>query len=108
VRALWAFDLRGVTLRGGSYPFTEVQALEDVGNLDSRSDREWLSLTTQLQSLRQERYRWADKAMSGAVPEDIAQEKQASLSKQISHAQARLAALQIAATDIQAMRPVSS
>ena len=77
--------------------------LEDVRTLDSRSDRERRSLTTELLRLRQERYRWAEKAMTGAVPDDIAQEKQASLSKQIGHAQARLAALQIAATDIQLM-----
>lgn len=74
---------------------------KDLHSLDQRSERERRSLTTQLRNLRQERYLWAEKAMNGAVPDDIAQEKQASLSKQISHAEGRLATMQIAAVDVQ-------
>jgi hypothetical protein len=79
-----------------------VALLEDVRHLDSRSDKDRGQLTTRPRNLRQERYRWAEKAMAGAVPDDIAQEKQVALAQQISHTQARLAALQVAAVDIQA------
>jgi site-specific DNA recombinase len=75
---------------------------EDVTSLDKRSDLERRTLTTELYNLRQERYRWADEAMSGAVPDDIASEKQASLGKRIIRSQARLDALQVAAVDVQA------
>jgi site-specific DNA recombinase len=77
--------------------------LEDVRNHDKRSDgeRRTLANTTSARPTSG-RYRWADKAMSGAVPDDIAKEKQAALAKQISHAEVRLVSLQVAAVDLQA------
>lgn len=47
----------------------------------------------QVHAIRRERFKWAEKAMQGSVPDDIAVAKQAQLAGQLAHAESQLARL---------------
>ena len=67
--------------------------VEDLANVERDKDKERRRLQSQVAEVRQARLKWAEKAMAGVVPDDIAREKQAVLGKQLAHAQERLANL---------------
>lgn len=48
-------------------------------------------MQARVQKIKRERFKWAEKAMSGAVPDDIAAEKQHLLAGQLSSAEVELA-----------------
>ena len=80
-----------------------VALKEDLTTTERHSDRERRALRAKIRELRQERYRWAEKAMAGAVPDDIAQEKQASLGKQLTNAEMQLNAFDVSIMDVSAI-----
>ena len=57
----------------------------------------------QIAKLDRQRYLWAEKVMSGSVPDDIGREKQESLARQLSAARQTLAAHQVEIPDLAAV-----
>ena len=74
-------ELRQALLRNGERHATETK---------SERDR----LTERVHAIRRERYKWAEKAMDGVVPSDIAREKQQQLGDQLLSSEAALLRLQ--------------
>jgi site-specific DNA recombinase len=62
----------------------------DLGTLIERTTAERDRLTQLIARIRRERYKWADNAMDGAVPADIAREKQQQLANQLLSAESSL------------------
>jgi site-specific DNA recombinase len=58
--------------------------------LTERTTAERDRLTQLIARIRRERYKWADKAMDGAVPADIARQKQQQLANQLLSAESSL------------------
>ena len=59
------------------------ELLESLGNFEASRQQERDRLVTRQQAIRRERYKWSDMAMQGAVPADIAREKQQQLADQL-------------------------
>lgn len=54
-----------------------------MADLDAQSDSERSCLEHRVEAVKRERYKWADMAMQGAVPGDMAGKKQRELSQQM-------------------------
>ena len=67
------------------------------------SGQETKILEKQIAKLDRQRYLWAEKVMSGSVPDDIGREKQESLARQLSAARQTLAAHQVEIPDLAAV-----
>ncbi|MGH2733852.1 MAG: recombinase zinc beta ribbon domain-containing protein [Actinomycetota bacterium] len=67
----------------------------------AQAEQEKRCLTARVAELRQSRYKWAEKAMAGAVPDDIAREKQSHLAVQLQRAEEELARWQV---DVERLR----
>jgi site-specific DNA recombinase len=63
----------------------------DLTLFRQNSQTELSRLQKQLHKIKRERFKWAEKAMSGAVPDDIARDKQRQLAGQLLTAEAQLA-----------------
>ena len=73
-----------------------------IGDLQQYTDQregERAKLTERISAVRRERYKWADKAMEGVVPADIAREKQQQLADQLLAAEGSLERLSRATED---------
>ena len=55
-----------------------------------QDENEVAQLRRQVESIERERMKWAEKSMSGAVPDDIARDKQADLGRQLASSQTAL------------------
>lgn len=69
--------------------------MHDLQIYQKSGKRDKQALEQRIKKLNSERYRWAEKAMAGIVPDDIAREKQDGLSKQLAQAREDLAKLTI-------------
>lgn len=76
----------------------EIEA--DLGGYAERAIRERDGLTSRIQRIKRERYKWAEKAMQETVPDDIAQEKQRELGQQLLWAETELAKLDVDTADV--------
>jgi site-specific DNA recombinase len=65
-----------------------------------RAQKERERLTTRARQLKRERYKWAEKAMNDAVPDDIAREKQRELGQQLTWTEGELAKLEVKEADV--------
>jgi hypothetical protein len=74
--------------------------MQELALADQRNERARNAHAAKLKQLRQDRIRWADKAMAGAVPDDIAREKQAAISRQMNHLEEQLRILEVSITDV--------
>ncbi len=75
--------------------------LVELADKTVRTDKERQQLQTRISRLKRGRYKWAEKAWQEVVPDDIAREKQQTLSRQIEKATTQLAAFDIAANRIE-------
>ena len=66
-----------------------TELLAALGSFESERETERMRLTERIASIRRERYKWADRAMDGSVPADIAREKQQQLAEQLLTAEGR-------------------
>ena len=66
------------------------QLLHDLSIYKKKSVGKHARLQARIKKLDADRYAWADKAMEGSVPSDIAREKQASLAGQLTQARKEL------------------
>jgi hypothetical protein len=71
------------------------QLTDDLHAFNANTEQEHRRLTERIARIRRERYKWAEKAMEGAVPTDIAREKQQHLSDQLLAAESALARLSV-------------
>ena len=71
-------------------PELKRQLLIDLEVYAKQGHKESVKLDKRIKRLQAERYRWADKAMAGTIPDDIAREKQTSLTKQLNQAQSEM------------------
>ena len=71
----------------------EAALLDDLHGYAAEATRETARLTKRKQAIQGERYKWADQAMEGAVPRDIAQAKQEQLAVQLAGIEEQLAAI---------------
>ena len=62
----------------------EQGLLEQLKAAQVSADRDRTLIERQIDKVNRERYKWADKAMDGAVPADIAREKQQQLARQLA------------------------
>jgi site-specific DNA recombinase len=67
-----------------------TQLLHDLSVYEKTRTKKQTLLETRIKKLESERYRWAEKAMEGTVPDDIAKEKQTGLAKQLKQANKEL------------------
>lgn len=72
--------------------------LEDLAAHHEHVQKEQGRLQQREHKIRRERYKWAEKAMDGSVPQDIAREKQQQLAAQLEQVQSRLANMAKATT----------
>ena len=68
----------------------KTQLLHDLSVYEKTGIKKRTMLEARIKKLESERYRWAEKVMEGAVPDDIAKEKQAGLAKQLKQANKEL------------------
>ncbi|HET8671408.1 MAG TPA: recombinase family protein [Candidatus Saccharimonadales bacterium] len=73
--------------------------MDDLAKYGQTSASERAKLKARIKTITEERYKWADKAMNGSVPDDIAKEKQATLAKQLKCAQKELASYELSIQD---------
>ncbi|MCU1692837.1 MAG: hypothetical protein JWM64_1928 [Frankiales bacterium] len=66
------------------------EVLASLGDFEAGRQQERDRLETRQQAIRRERYKWSDLAMQGAVPADIAREKQQQLADQLLSTEAAL------------------
>lgn len=92
VERLWRAEM-GVWQTTGVEPIRN-ELLGHLRALRNDSDRETDSLKQRIHKLRRDRLKWADLAMEGAVPTDIAREKQDGLTKQLETLTADLSSLE--------------
>ena len=80
---------------------TRLQAavLEDLGVHEAATEQERHRISERVHALKRERYKWADKAMSGAIPDDIAVEKQQELGERLSVLEGQLEGLVLVQLD---------
>jgi site-specific DNA recombinase len=69
--------------------------LTDLGDHTKAATDRRAQLESRIDVVQRERRKWAEKAMTGAVPDDIAREEQTRLGKQLTTVQENLAALRI-------------
>lgn len=67
--------------------------LEDLAGAEKRTESERKRLIARITTVRHTRYQWAERAMAGVVPDDIAREKQLQLGAQLAQAETDLARL---------------
>jgi site-specific DNA recombinase len=67
--------------------------MHDLQIYQKKGIQEKRVLEQRIKKLNSERYRWAEKAMAGIVPDDIARERQDSLAKQLAQSREDLAKL---------------
>ena len=63
----------------------------DLARYEAEATSQVATLQARVQKIKRERFKWAEKAMSGAVPDDIAAEKQRLLAGQLGSAEVELA-----------------
>ncbi len=86
--------------RGGRLRESQAASIRDglLADLEvhtkAATDRR-AQLESRIEIVQRERRKWAEKAMTGGVPDDIAREEQVRLGKQLTVAQENLAALRI-------------
>jgi site-specific DNA recombinase len=80
----WAVEMIPEATAG----LVQRELLDEVGIQAGEMERERSRLRHQIDRLRRERYKWADMVMNGAVPPDIAAEKQGQLGEQLLAAEA--------------------
>ncbi|MGO4129919.1 recombinase family protein [Janibacter sp. RAF52] len=67
--------------------------------LQDESNRSMSTVKRQIGKIKDERYKWAEMAMQGSVPSDIAREKQEQLARRLAAMEAELAAMTAAGVD---------
>ena len=67
--------------------------LDDLHDYGEQTEAETARLNGRLQAIQRERLKWAELAMSGAVPTDIARDKQKQLAMQLEVVQGQLASV---------------
>ena len=100
VEQLWAGEHR--KWQQDAIPELHRRLSEQLRILRDESKAGTSSLQRRLEKIKRDRYKWADHAMEGTVPADIAREKQTQLTKQMTSLEAELAALEAAGVDTQA------
>ena len=71
------------------------QLTADLHAFNAIAEQEQGRLTERIAAIRRERYKWAEKAMEGVVPADIAREKQQALADQLLAAESSLSRLSL-------------
>ncbi|MEX5718192.1 recombinase family protein [Geodermatophilus maliterrae] len=71
------------------------QLTADLRAYNASTEDEQRRLTERAASIRRERYKWAEKAMEGVVPADIARERQGLLAEQLLAAESALSRLSL-------------
>lgn len=77
------------------------QLLHDLKIYQQKGGKEKHILKARIKKLNDERYLWADKAMEGAIPNDIAREKQDNLAKQLEQANKELKGYTVSITKLE-------
>jgi site-specific DNA recombinase len=90
VSAVWATERPAA----GDFDALEAALNEDLRGLEAHTEHERTRLRLRQDQIQRERYKWAEKAMEGAVPGDIAREKQRQLGGQLEQVQVQLGRLQ--------------
>ncbi len=77
-------------------PIADLEVLQsglagDLARYEAEATGRAAALQARVQKVKRERFKWAEKAMSGAAPDDIAAEKQRLLAGQLSSAEVQLA-----------------
>ena len=68
----------------------ETRLAADLQAQNAQTVKEAADLSKRIEKLKRERYRWAEMAMEGGVPADIAKEKQGQLAQQLDSCEAAL------------------
>ncbi len=71
------------------------QLTDDLRSFNATTEQERQRLQERVSSIRRERYKWAEKAMEGVVPADIARERQGQLAEQLLAAESALSRLSV-------------
>jgi len=66
-------------------------SIEDIAT----AEHEMRRLTVRVATIRRERFKWAEKAMEGIVPDDVARERQQLLADQLLAAESALSRLSV-------------
>jgi len=81
--------------RLADHELTQLRAglLADLADFTKTTAAEAERLDLRIESIRRDRRKWAEKAMDGTVPDDIARDKQGELGRQLATAETQRAAL---------------
>jgi hypothetical protein len=71
------------------------QLTAQLRDYNATAEQEHRRMTERVATIRRERFKWAEKAMEGAVPDDIARERQQLLADQLLAAESALARLSL-------------
>jgi site-specific DNA recombinase len=80
-----------------------VKIEAELRGFSARAEQEADRVRTRLHSVRRDRLKWAEKAMSGVVPDDIARDKQAELARQVEWCEEELQRLEVDEGQIEAL-----
>ena len=83
-------------------PQVQQRLIEHLRTLRATSNKDTMSLQRRIDKVRRDRYKWAENAMEGIVPTDIAREKQTQLAQQLASLESDLASLERAGIDTEA------
>lgn len=80
-------------------PAIRERLVEHLRSIRDASTRNTTALQRRIDKVQRDRYKWAENAMEGIVPADIAREKQAALARQLPNLESELKALEAAGVD---------
>lgn len=100
VGALWTTEQE--PWRAAVLPQVRQRLREQLQVLQAGAHADRTGLQKRIDKIRRDRYKWAENAMDGVVPPDIAREKQEQLARQLASLEGELEALERAGIDTQA------
>lgn len=100
VDRLW--DAEHARWKAEALPQLRQRLNDHLRSLRDSAQRDAGGLQKRIEKARRDRYKWADHAMAGTVPPDIAREKQEQLARQLAALESELETLQRACVDTEA------
>ncbi|WP_350247804.1 recombinase family protein (plasmid) [Rhodococcus sp. D-6] len=100
VETLWKHELQ--PWQTSALPQIRAGLIEHLSAIRTSAGESTTTLQRRIEKVRRDRYKWAERAMEGAVPTDIAREKQEALARQLANLEGELQALERAGIDTEA------
>lgn len=94
-----AWETEHAAWKTSALPAIRERLVEHLRSIRDASTRNTTALQRRIDKVQRDRYKWAENAMEGIVPADIAREKQAALARQLANLESELKALEAAGVD---------